>query len=103
VTIGGWNNKLINVDGLAALTSIGYNLDIYGNGALMRCRGLYLLLTPGTIAGAVAIKENKVGCNSVAEIIDAGSCLEMEAEDAQVIGGDFQIGSDPNASGGQYV
>ena len=100
------NDALTNVDGLAALTSAWGYLLITNNDALMWCCGLYPLLTSGTIGGEEVefmIFDNVAGCNGQEEIIDAGPCLEKEAEAADFISGKFEIGSDPNASGGLYV
>jgi hypothetical protein len=59
---------------LAALTSVGGGLNLYENYALMRCCGLYPLLTSGTIGGDIYIGDNENGCNSVDEILNAGPC-----------------------------
>ena len=67
-------------------------------------------LTAGTHTVAVYLREDGTRLDTIGlELARSGSCGEpppldgLEAEDASVIGGDFEIGNDPNASGGQYV
>jgi len=63
------NSSLSNVDGLSNLTFIEGSLQLYDNGSLTSCCGIYSLInTPGAIQGSVILQNNAFACNNTNEI-----------------------------------
>ncbi|MEM8600198.1 MAG: T9SS type A sorting domain-containing protein [Bacteroidota bacterium] len=74
------NESLSNVDGLAALRSVGRDLDVRFNPALGDCAdGLGPLLTEGSIGRDTRIDFNATGCNSVDEVVALFTDIEPGA------------------------
>ncbi|MGA1104923.1 MAG: hypothetical protein ACO3T7_14970, partial [Pseudomonadales bacterium] len=75
------NGALTDLNGLLALASVGGRLLVEANEALGACEGLAPLLgyerTEDGVAGTIKIGSNRVGCNSVQEILDSYSGQEL--------------------------
>ncbi|MEO1262137.1 MAG: MopE-related protein [Bacteroidota bacterium] len=83
-TVGGsvtifFNSLLTSLDGLEALSSVGASFSMYYNFLLDDCCAIYDLLNNGGVTGTILIFFNKVGCNSVGEIL--ANCTPFNSAD----------------------
>jgi hypothetical protein len=70
-----WNNSaLTNLDGLAAVTSVGGFLYIYNNAALDNFCGLFPLIDASGLVGTYTVTDNATNPTE-AEILAGGACL----------------------------
>jgi hypothetical protein len=88
------NPSLTNLDGLSALLGVGGSVGIVANPLLSECSGIYRLLDrvddaepgpgPGSsgipdVGGAVSIRDNYAGCNSLEEVLGGASVQNVPA------------------------
>ena len=72
------NDALANLDGLRGATTVEDDLSIEDNPALTDCTtGLAPLLSGDGVGGAIDIRDNAPGCNSVCEVVGACSHADL--------------------------